>query len=634
MKKIFLLLIVMIVLVPFVLGDTVSFVIENSETLEQVSDAIIILNGLSDPTFSSVQISNAEGEASFLNVPNFMLYSYVVVHDDFEDYSSVIFVDGNENIYVPLTPLGDFAWQDVFVQDDNIEGSWYSNDEDTIYFGGERMNHVTTVTNIRSSGNIIFDYTTSVQRRTFESDGSSTDWNSAHTPDSDQMIELKPEGRITTTFSDDEMQICITKAIIHLSDFVIELFGEEHLCQTENRNENVIPYYLDGEYYINTTSTYKIGNNHYTLSAVSPNFFIINNLTGENHPPLLNNHSPIIVAEGEMVNINQIILDPDNDPLIVTMSDARFDFVGIDGNSYNFEWQTEEGDAGTYLFDIIVSDGEFETAGVINVTVLNSFVISLEEGYNLISLPLSTVVVNFDDQIIFNNETEIITANIEDELIDIYFYDSGEWLSYNAGEIPFLNPNKAYWFLMDGSVELNIKGYVQMQEFELNPGLNMIGYPSDNIFSSENVFSNVEGSFNSVLSYETETDEWILYSPDAPNWLNTLDEMVPGKGYWVVANNAMLWNFDEEGFILGRFLLSDHNAIFDVDYVFNDLFPRVKKNDLDVALPQEINYQPTIAVPLFEEKIQESAVLETDLKKEYLKSSKNIVTKSINVMIK
>ena len=68
----------------------------------------------------------------------------------------------------------------------------------------------------------------------------------------------------------------------------------------------------------------------------------------------------LTINEGDLVNLDVEATDPDNNTLIYTFGSP------LDSNG---SWQTQAGDAGEYLADITVSDGELETNATIKIIV-------------------------------------------------------------------------------------------------------------------------------------------------------------------------------------------------------------------------------------------------------------------------
>jgi len=72
-------------------------------------------------------------------------------------------------------------------------------------------------------------------------------------------------------------------------------------------------------------------------------------------------------------------------------------------------------------------------------------------------------------------------------------------------------------------------------DIELNKKWNLISVPFVMMDDSiDEVFKNVEDEVISVWTYDSIEDEWLVYSPEGNEMSNTLEEMHPGWGYWVL----------------------------------------------------------------------------------------------------
>jgi len=79
-----------------------------------------------------------------------------------------------------------------------------------------------------------------------------------------------------------------------------------------------------------------------------------------NRAPFLYSINDITVEEGDLVDIDPNASDPDNDALTFTFTSP------LDSNG---DWQTEEGDEGTYQVTVTVSDGSLTDSQQVTITV-------------------------------------------------------------------------------------------------------------------------------------------------------------------------------------------------------------------------------------------------------------------------
>ena len=68
----------------------------------------------------------------------------------------------------------------------------------------------------------------------------------------------------------------------------------------------------------------------------------------------------------------------------------------------------------------------------------------------------------------------------------------------------------------------------------LNPGFNLISLPFTPMETSlPEALSSIEGNYDVILSYNSDTGHWESYNPSKPLSLNTLTELEVNRGYWI-----------------------------------------------------------------------------------------------------
>ena len=167
----------------------------------------------------------------------------------------------------------------------------------------------------------------------------------------------------------------------------------------------------------------------------------------------------------------------------------------------------------------LVGDGAV-TAVVAGV----SYDIELNEGWNLISLPL----------IPESDAIETVLAGIMDDVISVWYYDAAakDWQTFTPdapGDLDTIEDGKAYWIRMDATATLTAVGTAialpgeMPRAYRVEEGWNMVGFQStrDTIKAEEYL---KETSF--VRIYKFEDGNWDIVEP-------ALDNMQPGLGYWV-----------------------------------------------------------------------------------------------------
>jgi len=155
----------------------------------------------------------------------------------------------------------------------------------------------------------------------------------------------------------------------------------------------------------------------------------------------------------------------------------------------------------------------------------------LETGWNLISLPLQLQDTSLNSAL----------ASIQGEYESIWTYDAAteQWASYVAEVPSFLNnldgvkPEMGYWVMMKNPSSLIILGERSATSIPLSAGWNLVGYDSVTTKSLPAALSSIDGHYESVWTYNSATGEWQRYSVDTPEFLNNLNNMEPGRGYWI-----------------------------------------------------------------------------------------------------
>lgn len=154
--------------------------------------------------------------------------------------------------------------------------------------------------------------------------------------------------------------------------------------------------------------------------------------------------------------------------------------------------------------------------------------IELSQGWNLISFNVKAA--DMTPQSVF--------SSISSELMQVKSLIS----SYDP-ELPAfmntlteLNNQEGYWVEVSGNVVLSISGVQCIpinHSISLSSGWNLVGYPCSLSQTPETAFSSLSGNIVQVKSLTQS------YDPALPEFMNTLDFLEPGKGYWLeIAEDA------------------------------------------------------------------------------------------------
>ncbi len=161
----------------------------------------------------------------------------------------------------------------------------------------------------------------------------------------------------------------------------------------------------------------------------------------------------------------------------------------------------------------------------------------LYEGWNFISIPM---VLN-------NNAITSVLSSIQGNYDIVWAYDASDtsdhWKSYDpsappwSNELDSIDEKMGFWIKMICTDTLIVDGTIPMStEIQLKIGWNSIGYPSLTQRTVTDALSSID--YTAVWSYNASdtSDHWKSYNPSAPSWVNDLDYIVHGYGYWVKMN--------------------------------------------------------------------------------------------------
>lgn len=136
-----------------------------------------------------------------------------------------------------------------------------------------------------------------------------------------------------------------------------------------------------------------------------------------------------------------------------------------------------------------------------------NFLINLQKGWNLISLPLA-----LDDNSVANIFSGIPYSSL-------FYYNNG-W------KVPTkIESNKGYWVKVGGNYVMNIRGNpIESPDFNAGTEWKLLGYP----YLEEKDISILP--YN-VASYRYDNSNW--YSYNSGRTLNSMSKFKPGYGYWI-----------------------------------------------------------------------------------------------------
>ena len=257
------------------------------------------------------------------------------------------------------------------------------------------------------------------------------------------------------------------------------------------------------------------------------------------------NDAPLIVSEAiDMVYLDYdysyqlTIEDPDDDVFDYNLQNAPVGMTISDSGLIN--WTPEV--VGTYgPITVSVSDGGEDGASVaiqeFSIEVQYLYTVAnydLYEGNNLISfysIPPESDEVSF----VFDSVGSSI-SNIFGEGAYAQQIPNFGWI----GSLQQISPEDGYWVRMSEDTPFNVYGLpIGIIEYEVHSGANLLSYPYD--FSQD---------VQAALPDDVEDKIYAIFGQNisALNingmWLGSLSSFEPGKGYWYIANEPFVFEYN------------------------------------------------------------------------------------------
>ncbi len=162
---------------------------------------------------------------------------------------------------------------------------------------------------------------------------------------------------------------------------------------------------------------------------------------------------------------------------------------------------------------------------------------NLYRGWNLISVCLNMAEPGI----------ESVLSPITGRYRSIWAYDaeSGLWKQYipsgPPGSLYTIDAGMGYWIDMITDATLPITGYnIVNTTVPLYEGLNLVGYKSTEPKSREDAMTSIAGGYT-IWAYDGPTKQWSGYSTYIPQFLNTLNELGPYMGFWILVDQYEEW---------------------------------------------------------------------------------------------
>ncbi|MFH0859931.1 MAG: lamin tail domain-containing protein [Candidatus Altiarchaeota archaeon] len=189
-----------------------------------------------------------------------------------------------------------------------------------------------------------------------------------------------------------------------------------------------------------------------------------------------------------------------------------------------------------------VSATNTSSRGTVNPGWTNTQTITMAQGWNLISLPVTPSNTSINESL----------TSVYGNYILVYGYNasvSPGWISYNpyalspgANSLNFTSNTQGYWIKVNettNSTNLTNTGTLATSTaIGLVSGWNLIGYPTLATATVNATLNSIAGQYILVYGYNVSASPaWVSYNPYALSpGANSLNYSTPGYGYWIKVN--------------------------------------------------------------------------------------------------
>ncbi len=150
------------------------------------------------------------------------------------------------------------------------------------------------------------------------------------------------------------------------------------------------------------------------------------------------------------------------------------------------------------------------------------------QGYDLVASPGVTLPVGSVSIQYLSNDVSV--AGVQESDLCLYFWDGADWIE--------LDTNLDTYFNMASAPSQGEGVYALLASVRLplyGPGWNLIAYPVQTTQPVTQALLSVSGHYTTVYGYEADSAAWLVYDVTAPEWVNTLEALEFGHGYWIQA---------------------------------------------------------------------------------------------------
>jgi hypothetical protein len=155
-----------------------------------------------------------------------------------------------------------------------------------------------------------------------------------------------------------------------------------------------------------------------------------------------------------------------------------------------------------------------------------NFTITLEEGWNLISLPLVPE----------KNQVQQLMGGVADGVESVWGYSDGQWQTYvplhpESSDLISMTAGRGYWIKVNqAGLSLQFQGKLTDLSMPLKEGWNLVGFNSIQVRPVSEILSEMGITPETIWGYNN--GQWQMYNPAIPG-ASDLESFEPGRGYWI-----------------------------------------------------------------------------------------------------
>lgn len=162
-----------------------------------------------------------------------------------------------------------------------------------------------------------------------------------------------------------------------------------------------------------------------------------------------------------------------------------------------------------------------------------------------------------------NCEILSVLKPVQNYFTEIWEYDSKKQMykgyvpEKGIHQLTELHTNKGYIIHMKDAASIQFRGKQASHKINLSAGWNLTGSLSAQQINIRDMNNEHKAHIQSIWSYDTVNDKWNTFVVNHPDFLNELQEITPGKAYWVeMKNDAVIHDNQQPTNIY--YYLSDH----------------------------------------------------------------------------